>query len=278
MTTERSYAARLALVRKHLSDEFDAFERSGACFVVTPFLRHDNDPVVLRIDEEGDGRVVITDGGETIDYLRLSGYAVRRNAPFRKQLQVIEQSFGVDVEDEEILLETDERHIGEALATVARAAQHTSYLVFRRRARSKVRFEERVEVELISVGARYERDLTVPGRTGPRRFSFHVNGAANALLQPLTGTSRNVLTSKAERFIFRIVDVREAFQAAHNEGLSPREPYRFLAVMDDTGRAADLWDPSTLDALEQYSDGLIRWSAESPRADLAAALGLAAPA
>ncbi len=278
MTSDQSCEARLALVREYLAAEFEAYEQAGACFVVTPFLRHDNDPVVLRIDEGADGRLVVTDGGETIDYLRLSGLAVRRNAPFQQQLNAIGESFGVHIEDEEILLETDEPSFAWTLAAVARAAQHTSYLIYRRRERGTVRFEERVEVELISVGAQYQRDLTVRGRTGPRRFSFHVNGAANALLQPLSGTSRNVLTSKAERFIFRIVDVREAFQAAHNEVLSPREPYRFLAVMDDTGRAADLWDPSTIDALEQYSDGLIRWSSESPRADLAAALGLAAPA
>ena len=105
MTTQRSCEARLALAREHLSAEFDAYEQAGACFVVTPFLRHDNDPVILRIDEEDDGRLFITDGGETIDYLRMSGYAVRRNAPFRKQLHAIEQSFGVEIEDEEILLE-----------------------------------------------------------------------------------------------------------------------------------------------------------------------------
>ena len=57
----------------------------------------------------------------------------------------------------------------EALAAVARAAQHTSYLIYRRRdAQDSVRFEERVEVELISVGAHYERDLD---NTRPHRAS-----------------------------------------------------------------------------------------------------------
>lgn len=273
MTAERSCEARLALARAYLSSEFDAYERAGACFVVTPFLRHDNDPVVLRIDEEDDGRLVITDGGETIDYLRLSGYAVRRNAPFQKQLHAIKESFGVQVEEEEILLETDDDSFAEALAAVARAAQHTSYLIYRRRARGTVRFEERVEVELISVGAQYERDLTVPGRTGPRRFSFYVNGTTNALLQPLSGTSRDALTSKAERLVFRIVDVRGANRAQDSDVLVPPPDYRFFPVLDDTGRAADLWDRRTIDMLDDYSDGLIRWSAESPRADLANALG-----
>ena len=277
MTSDRSCEARLALAREYLASQFEAYEHAGACFVITPFLRHDNDPVVLRIDEESDGHLIVTDGGETIDYLRLSGFSVRRNAPFQKQLNAIGQSFGVHVEDEEILLETDEGSFAEALAAVARAAQHTSYLIYRRRERGTVRFEERVEVELISVGAHYERDSTIRGRTGLRRFSFHVNGSTNALLQPLTGTSRDALTSKAERLVFRIIDVQQAAQAADNATLVARPEYRFYPVLDDTGRAADLWDPRMIETLTTYSDGVIRWSSDRLRAELATAVGVGAP-
>ena len=129
MTTERSREARLALLRQHFSAECDAYEHAGASFIVTPLLRQDNDRVTLRIDERDDGRLLVTDGGETIDYLRLSGCAVRTSAAFRKRIQAVGASFGVTIEHEEISLEADERDVAEALATVARAAQHMSYLV-----------------------------------------------------------------------------------------------------------------------------------------------------
>jgi hypothetical protein len=263
MTTERSCEERLALLRAHLAAQFDAYERAGACFVVTPFLRHDNDPVTLRIDEDEDGRLLITDGGETIDYLRLSGYTVRRNAPFRKQMHAIGQSFGVKVEDEEISLEADEHTIADALASVARAAQHASYLIYRRRPRTPLKFDERVEVELIGVGASYERDFTVQGHTRPASFRFFVNSVSQTLLQPLSGTSRASLNDKAERLMFHILDVRAA---------TPR--YSLVPVLDDVGRAAELWESSTVSALEEYSDGVIRWSSESRRAALVEALKL----
>ena len=282
MTTERSCDARLALLREYFSAECDAYEDAGASFVVTPLLRQDNDRVTLRIDELKGGRVLITDGGETIDYLRLSGCAVRTSAPFRKRIHAVGASFGVKIEDEEISLEADERDIAKALATVARAAQHMSYLVYYRRVRTAVRFEDRVEAELIGVGARYKRDAEVWGRTGPHRFRFLVNGASNALLQPLSGTSRASLNDKAERLVFRIKDVREAGREARAP--SVREPsvegyhlsvaLRFFPVLDDVGRAARLWDRKTVAALEEYSDGVIRWSSESPRAALAEALRL----
>ena len=277
MTAERSRDTRLELLQEHFSAECDAYQHAGASFVVTPLLRQDNDRVTLRIDELKGGRVLITDGGETIDYLRLSGCAVRTSAPFRKRIHAVGASFGVKIEDEEISLEADECDVAEALATVARAAQHMSYLVYYRRTRTVPRFGDRVEAELIGVGARYKRDVKVWGRTRAHRFGFLVNGASNALLQPLSGTSRASLNDKAERLVFRIKDVREAGREAREPSVEEHRLFtalRFFPVLDDVGRAARLWDRKTVAALEEYSDGVIRWSSESPRAALAEALNL----
>ena len=127
------------------------------------------------------------------------------------------------------------------------------------------------------VGARYKRDVKVWGRTRPHRFGFLVNGAGNALLQPLSGTSRASLNDKAERLVFRIKDVREAGREAREPSVEEHRLFtalRFFPVLDDVGRAARLWDRKTVAALEEYSDGVIRWSSESPRAALAEALRL----
>ena len=144
------------------------------------------------------------------------------------------------IEDEEISLEADECDVAEALATVARAAQHMSYLVYYRRTRTVPRFGDRVEAELIGVGARYKRDVKVWGRTRAHRFGFLVNGAGNALLQPLSGTSRASLNDKAERLVFRIKDVREAGREAREPSVEEHRLFtalRFFPVLDDVGRA-----------------------------------------
>ena len=277
MTAERSRDTRLELLQEHFSAACDAYQHAGASFIITPLLRQDNDRVTLRIDELKGGRVLITDGGETIDYLRLSGCAVRTSAPFRKRIHAVGASFRVKIEDEEISLEADECDVAEALATVARAAQHMSYLVYYRRTRTVPRFGDRVEAELIGVGARYKRDVKVWGRTRTHRFGFLVNGEGNALLQPLSGTSRASLNDKAERLVFRIKDVREAGRGAREPSVGEHRLFtalRFFPVLDDVGRAARLWDRKTVAALEEYSDGVIRWSSESPRAALAEALRL----
>jgi hypothetical protein len=269
VTTQQSRDRRLALARKHIAAEFDTFEQAGACFVATPFLRRDNDPVVLRIEELPDGRLVITDDGETVDYLRLSGHSVRRNSAFQKQLQAVVESLGVRAEDDEILVETDEGGFAEALTAVARAAQHTSYLAYRGRARGTGRFEEQVQTALLRVGARFERGPLVPGRTGLRQFAFHVNGKSNALLQPISGSSREAVRNKAERFVFRVVDVR----AGGGDDIALAAPYRFFPILDDAGRAAEVWDAATIEMLHAYSDGVIRWSLPRVLDELGAAVG-----
>ena len=264
MSVDRSCDVWLGLAKEHLSAQFEAYEQDGACFVVTPFLRHDNDPITLRISDGADGSVLVTDDGETIDYLRLSGYAVRSNASFKKYMRSIQKSFSVNIEDEEILLEAPNSDFAAALATVARAAQHVSYLIYRHRPRRTVRFEERIEIELINAGAAYERDYTVQGKTGEHRFSFFVNGTSNTLLHPLSGTSSNALTVKIQRLAFRILDIqRESSQ------------YRFFPIIDDTGRTADLWSAAMIEPLEEYAHGVIRWSSD-PRSQLAEALRIQA--
>ena len=187
MTAERSRDTRLELLQEHFSAECDAYQHAGASFIITPLLRQDNDRVTLRIDELRGGRVLITDGGETIDYLRLSGCAVRTSAPFRKRIHAIGATFGVKIEDEEISLEADECDVAEALATVARAAQHMSYLVYYRRTRTVPRFGDRVEAELIVVGARYKRDVKVWGCRSPGALSHSSPRALDHPGQPVRG-------------------------------------------------------------------------------------------
>ena len=220
-------------------------------------------------DRRTQGRpLLITDGGETIDYLRLSGCAVRTSAPFRKRIHAVGASFGVKIEDEEISLEADECDVAEALATVARAAQHMSYLVYYRRVRTVPRFGDRVEAELIGVGARYERDVEVWGRTRSHRFGFLVNGAGNALLQPLSGTSRASLNEQGRTA--GVPYQGRARSRDRSRALRHEEFASFTAL--GSSRARRLAAPPPLGsrktmiaALEEYSDGVIRWSSESPR-------------
>ncbi|MEX2230402.1 MAG: DUF1828 domain-containing protein [Dehalococcoidia bacterium] len=221
----------------------------GACLLVTPYLRHDNDAITLRVLDEGGGRYVVTDGGQSLDYLRMSGFTTRRNPPFQRFLRELPTTFGVDVDREELVAECDEDELSVSIQSVARAALHVSYMVLRRRERVVTSFADRVEVALIEIGAQYESDYEVQGLTKPAHFAFFVNGDRNALVQPLSATSRGAAENKADRFLFKVFDVKE------------RSPdFRFIAVVDDFGAAADLWSTEQLNSLATYSDGLVRWS------------------
>ena len=132
------------------------------------------------------------------------------------------------------------------------ASLDLSYLVFRRRERATLSFEDRVEAELIRAGAHYQNDVEIQGRTKLNHFKFFVNGDRNAIVQPLSATSRSAADAKAERFLFHVFDVRER---------SPQ--YRVYPIVDDRAEAAPLWVGDTLQSLSEYTDGVIRCSERS---------------
>jgi len=236
-------------VRSAFAAGFVASERGGICFVTTPLLRHDNDAITVRVESGENGPIVVTDGGQSIDYLRHSGFSTRANSSFRRFLQTVEHSFGVRVVDGEILLEATEQDLPVAIEQVARAALHVSYLVFRRRERVVATFDEKVEVDLIKIGAQYDTDVTIEGQTRLARFRFLVDSGRNAIVHPLSATSRAAADAKAERFMFHVLDVQKRTDA-----------YRFFPVIDDQGAGDEHWSRDVITALVAYSDGLVRWS------------------
>lgn len=266
MTQQQSSCSELmSMARTAFSEAFDVYERAGACFISTPLMRHDNDQVVLRLERLGDGNILITDGGETIDYLRLSGFTVRGNSAFRAFLRTVDESFKVQFADEQFFVEATEDEFASAFDAVARVAQHVSYMVYRRRTRTVTTFEERVEVDLIQIGASYDRDIEIQGLTKLARFRFLLDSGANAIVQPLTATSRGAADSKAERLIFHVMDVKRR-----------SDTYHFFPVLDDVGRSGEVWAGDTIASLREYTDGVIRWSSDhkSELAQIAGAIAL----
>lgn len=245
----------LERVRDLFDGRFALDDSGDSCLITTPYLRHDNDFIVLRLEDDRAGHIVITDAGETVDYLRMSGLAVRGSSSFRQYVQTLETSFGVEVRDEEVMIETTPEGVAAAFEAVARASLDLSYLVFRRRERATLSFEDRVEAELIRAGAHYQNDVEIQGRTKLNHFKFFVNGDRNAIVQPLSATSRSAADAKAERFLFHVFDVRER---------SPQ--YRVYSIVDDRAEAAPLWVGDTLQSLSEYTDGVIRWSDDPARA------------
>lgn len=76
--------------------------------VVTPFLNHKNDMIELYLKQENE-QIIISDGGNTLNELLLSGVDVNRSKKRSEELQIILRSFGITKKDDNELFVIAER-------------------------------------------------------------------------------------------------------------------------------------------------------------------------
>lgn len=107
---------------KHLIDSYVDWIREGLSFrevrggwyeIVTPFLNHKNDMIELYIKEEGDS-IILSDAGNTINELKLSGLDVSKSQKRLEDLNIILRSFGLQRNgNKEIFIKTDRKRFPE---------------------------------------------------------------------------------------------------------------------------------------------------------------------
>jgi hypothetical protein len=82
--------------------------------VVTPFLNHKNDMIELYLKKQENEQITISDGGNTINELTLSGVDIDRSKKRMEELNIILRSFGISrTEKNELLTNTDTKKFPE---------------------------------------------------------------------------------------------------------------------------------------------------------------------
>ena len=64
----------------HLGGQFSTAKDDDACVIVTPFERPDGDYFELAVRQYTDNTIRVSDDGDTLDYLYVSGLSLSRNA------------------------------------------------------------------------------------------------------------------------------------------------------------------------------------------------------
>lgn len=80
--------------------------------LVTPFLNHSNDMIELYLKQEKD-YIVISDAGNTINELILSGLDIDRSKKRQEELNTILRSFGISRKENELYINTDAKKFPE---------------------------------------------------------------------------------------------------------------------------------------------------------------------
>ncbi len=81
--------------------------------IVTPFLNHKNDMIELYLKLKPDGDIIISDGGNTINELNLSGLNLNRSPKRKEELNSIIRSFGINLKNnasDELFVTADKKN------------------------------------------------------------------------------------------------------------------------------------------------------------------------
>ncbi len=102
-----------------------------SCLVLTPFLHFDMSYIELFVDRTADG-YRITDAGETLNMLFVSGVAVEEQPTLMQQAQLIAQMHEVSFSESELSAEAGEETLGDVAARLVHAIQAVGFLVYYR--------------------------------------------------------------------------------------------------------------------------------------------------
>jgi Domain of unknown function DUF1828/Domain of unknown function DUF1829 len=105
---------------KELINKYVEWIREGMSFrqlgewyeITTPFLNHHNDYLDIYVKPEN-GKFILTDGGSTINELKLSGVTLERSEKRTLELNTILNGFGIKRRGDELFANTTEKNFPE---------------------------------------------------------------------------------------------------------------------------------------------------------------------
>ena len=210
-----------------MSDDFQVTPTDGGCYVVTPFMRPDGEAIELEITTLPNGRVRLSDMGDTLGYLYVNGLTLTRTVV--EKTRRIARRNRVSLHQGALVADEDTVR-GDGLHRLIHTTMEATALIQGRRFTDRVNFNTEVESFIIQAGVVYDVDFKVPGQREPHTFGFHVDSGRNLLVQPITAANEAVAHSWAERWAYRFSDtqVRSA-------------DYHPIAVLDDRGNRKAVW-------------------------------------
>ncbi len=233
-----------------MPDRYAVHREADGCRFVTPFYLPDNTQLTVSIVERPDGSVEVTDFGETVDHLFLSGLTLRSDD---RRLVTISRRFGVEIDGGEITKVVDSSSVSRAIDDVVHAVLDVSYLVYTRTARKAPTFTADVEQFLMYSDVPYERGYEVLGYADEHRFDYHIPARQTPLLlEALSASDQRSARDQAQAIAFKVLDVGK---------VSEPGTFRFVCLLDD--RLPDQQEaltPRSRATLAKYLDDVILWS------------------
>jgi hypothetical protein len=209
--------------------------------IVTPFLYPDRDNIEVFIRELDDGRIFISDLGQTMMKLSAYGFTPAANTPRRRAMifQIV-SSMNVQYERGEIVVTTNTIDSGARLWDVVMAVQRLSDLVYTVPGYTKATFADEFEGFAAQLPTHYERGvlITLPDHQFTADFvidrkviqlvSAGSPGYAQERVNRVYTNFAEMNRTKDERQKFAVIDDREPTVDSHLRNLLTHQADRVL--------------------------------------------------
>jgi hypothetical protein len=219
-------------------------DQSGYETIVTPFSYPDADHIEVFVQDLGDGRVLLTDMGQTMLKLASYGFVPSANSPRRRAMiyQVVASS-GLQYEDGSILTITSKTDAAARLWDVAVASQRLSDLAFTVPSFTKATFSDTFENYAAERGFPYSRG--VPIRLAQHQFTADFVIGPN-VIQLISAGSPGYARERVNSVYTNFAEMERA-----------QDPRPRIAVIDDRQPTIDV---GLAELLSHQADGVFPWS------------------
>lgn len=227
-----------------LRNDFECSPSGEGWFLSTPFIRPDGEGIEIELQALPNGRISMTDMGDTFGYLYVNGLTLSQKV--MSDARLMSRPHGVWVQRAQLVTQVPPESIGVGVQSLIQSILAVTDLIQKRRPTSNVRFDDEVESLIIRKGIPYDVGFPVTGNRERHTIRYHVNSDKNLLIQPVSAAREGPARNWAERLYYRSSDILES-----DSKWSP------IAVLDDRGARSDVWTSHARTPVREYA---VMWS------------------
>lgn len=227
-----------------LRNDFECSHSAEGWYLSTPFVRPDGEGIEIELQPLADGRIGITDMGDTFGYLYVNGLTLSRKV--MSDARLMSRPHGVWVQRAQLVTQVPPESIGIGVQGLLQSILSVSDLIQKRRPTTNVRFDDEVESLIIRKGVPYDVSFRVLGNREGHTVRFHVNSGKNLLIQPVSATREGPARNWAERLNYRFSDI-----------IGSDSKWNPIVVLDDRGTRSEVWTSHARTPIREYA---VAWS------------------
>lgn len=230
-------------------------EDHAGCWLETPFYLPDNTRLGVYLKPLPGGRVEISDYGETMGNLYLSGVTLESED---RRLVTIGQRFGVTTTGGEISLVTDENRLADAVNAVIHAMLDLSYLVYTRQIRAAPSFISEIDTWLTLAHRSYRHHYEVVGRSTTNTFDYYLPRQGRpVLMETISAIDVGRSLRRAKLTSFKVFD---------SLGAPDGGSFAYVCLLDDrTEQHREALTESVIQTVHTYFPTVLYWSDRAAR-------------